>query len=134
MSTYTTIWMVTSGWYSDITWAAAFTTKELAEQSINEGGLGDDIHELKLFDKELEKVSVLTIGCGTNKGFALPGERGKWVPWERTEIWHPELHQPPECEATHIRNLVVTGTDHERVRKVFGERRAELMAFSEELT
>ena len=50
MSTYTTIWMVTSGWYSDITWAAAFTTKELAEQSINEGGLGDDIHELKLFD------------------------------------------------------------------------------------
>ncbi len=150
------VYMVVSGMYSGTTYRAAFATKELALQAIEDhAGSGDsyDWSEPHVEEYEvLEHRAVTAYRIGT--WFAHGKSRTDGVPYETppdqansiahrvVEIPEWELRRsvpatvyvestthPDDVEARgHSYSLTAEGTDKTRVIKAFGEKRAQMIA------
>lgn len=124
------VWAVTEGSYSDYRVIAVFTTEAMAKEAV-EKGMGDAVEDLPMYEEVPERISILTIGC------RMPVPSGKkwglhkdWEPfreWSHTELIFPDIDTwRKRLQVNHTdQALTVSGADHERVRKVFGEKKAE---------
>lgn len=128
-------WVVTEGDYSDMRVRAVFATEELAKQAIYDR-IGDDYGDFPLFEELPAKVSMLTISCMAKvSGLRIyRQDRPLWEEWETSrEVWE-HVDWAPEHRVVNdgrYRTLSVEGTDHKKVRHIFGEMKAKLMAEAE---
>jgi len=133
-----TVYLVTSGEYSDYRINAAFTTVTVAtayaDRRRDSYTEGRDVETYVLHDALPEAIDVLHFTFGTNHGttsewhvLVTPGfgeyaERDVTTACHWTALVHGYGHNGPYAE------LHVIGCDHERVRKVFSEKRAWIVA------
>lgn len=127
-----TMWAISSGSYSDYSVYALVASKEAAErivEQLNEG------HRSSYDEYFVEDFPVIT---GVRREFVLRMEyRGGTDREWTTSHWlfaESEAEQPVKVEHAWHGGFVVTGTDYDRVRKVYSERRAEYRANQEGLT
>lgn len=127
-----TVWAISTGSYSDYEVHALFATKELAEQA--NGTLREwdrnGVTEFTLYDEMPPALEKLTLCCEFDQdGFPHDSEPEiEWVtPWGGDEsefwLWNPGSFGGSLFRALRHR-LTVCGFDHERVRRIYSDRRA----------
>ncbi len=130
----TEMFAVSSGSYSDYQVLCVCPTKADAEAVaalVNEHIQFEhaEVESLPLITGDMEWPCRLTMQVRIREDAttdAKPDQHEKWPPWN--ELPSVEWAWDREFKAVPAGWLTVTGKDHERVRKVFSDRRAELIA------
>lgn len=136
------VWLVSSGSYSDYSVHAAFTTKELAEETASVFNAATDswhdyfVEERPLLSRPGEMVttwraSVNIWDDGTTSDMREVSARVE----PEVNLLYPEDAVPARWRWVRAPvhqgkggRLEVSGVDLERVRRVFGDKRAEILA------
>jgi hypothetical protein len=143
------VWLVSSGEYSDYSVDRLFATKELADEYVSARGWRD-LEEYGALQVEEESKPLITEVSEPVLWLQVRGSVG-WVTWkspswntgedptEEQHAWFPGIDEGPGPKACEARQTVweyehpnvslwVEGYDIERVRKVYSERRAQILA------
>jgi hypothetical protein len=130
----TKVWLVTTGEYSDYRVDSAWATEELATQFADR--IKGDVLELETRTELPTPLSILHLSCSVIEGGT---ERdSEWI----EETWSGQdtsaATGETDCRAYDLRAygsggrayvpITVFGTDHERVRKVYSEKKARAVA------
>jgi hypothetical protein len=122
------VWLVTSGSYSDYTVDWAFDTESEAQRVAEALGTDYGVEEFEILESAGEQAELLRL-------WLFPPAHGDYRPLVREyrKPVFPSLTPVPEVEAVEDRPglswlLEVSGTDHARVRKSFMERTARICA------
>lgn len=139
-----TITVISSGQYSDYRVLGAVSSKEAADKiveranshSVDRDGYPTEwrVETIKLIPDDVEPVSILRMWVdiqddGTTKD--LPVQQDDVWEFDHYEDLHRVVWQWHRFPRTHEHKggrLSVYGTEHERVRRVFSDRRAQLLA------
>ena len=127
------VWVVSSGEYSDYRVWCALATKDDAEALAARCNAASDawttyrVESLPTVSPDIQQVQVLYLSCTvTDDGTVIDQERHLRV------MWPFQCEEPPlqwSCYRTSNGcRLSVSGSDTERVRKVYSERKAWLMS------
>jgi hypothetical protein len=130
----TKVWLVTTGSYSDYRVDSAWATEELATQFADR--IKGDVLELEPRTELPTPLSVLHLKCEVTEGGTE--REGEWI----DETWSGQdtsaATGETACRAYDLRAygsggrayvpITVFGTDHERVRKVYSEKKARAVA------
>lgn len=125
-----TVWAVTSGDYSDYRVHGVSSDEDLIDQMV---ALDRDLRkaDLPLLDQIPERSMVLMMNCYITRDGRVDGEfEFEKIQWE----WEWGGERPPAVKDHSFdydgssplmyAHVSVSGTDHERVRKVYGEKKA----------
>jgi hypothetical protein len=133
------MWAVSRGSYSDYTVLCLLKTKAEAKTLVKRMiEAGDDMYgdpprveEIPVVTADVEQVDILRMQVTLwDGGGEAEASATHWTKWPFDTIWIEDA-QPVHwrwvrapCHNGRGGRLEVAGTDHERVRKVFGERKA----------
>jgi len=133
------IWVISSGSYSDYRVNAAFDSKKTAKAVAARANASEDgyrefwVESLPYFDDpNIQRVETLSLHCEIWDS----GKVDESDPWYRIEWPFDALYEIVDCRWRWVRapihknlggRLEVSGTNHELVRKVYGEKKSALM-------
>lgn len=136
------VWIISSGEYSDYSVLAVVkggkkAAKSLAARANAHGSTYTEyrVEELPVVDADVERVEILTLTAEIRD--AGPSVKEERDPYYRVEWPFDALYGAPSVSWRWVRapihqgrggRLEVHGVDHERVRKVYSERKAMLLA------
>lgn len=129
-----TIYVVTDGAYSDYQILEVFESKEHAEAFAAEGQKESrlnhrTVEDYVMWPADRPLIEVLRMTCSVdNSGRVVNDyEHSEVVRGPFSEARPVSVHESYDRDYERVR-LIVSGTDHERVRKVYSERKARLKA------
>jgi len=137
------VWLVTSGIYSDYKVERVFARKEDAEMYVTGVPSDDDdeydsdgrrVDEYDLIESLGDRVEVLELHeevIGAHPGDLRETVRTYWTVPDADEIKALpacKCYDPRKSKYSSAIRVSASGTDHERVRKVFSEKRAQAVA------
>lgn len=128
------VYVLVSGDYSDYSIHGVVTDKALADQA-EATGWCDAADEYEVLTEIPKPVTIYSYSCATKEGTGWHGqeipawEERRWETLTYEGSWQLDNKEPPLVTLTE-KQLTVRGTDRERVRKIFSDKRAMAMSFA----
>jgi hypothetical protein len=135
-----TVYLITSGEYSDyhVDWV---TLDKAVADAIAATDSSYEVGERELLTEVPKHAEVLSITCELDRMGVIYESEQKYLRWEADQkpvetVWDKDhdIGQFNSGNRRSERSIYVTGTDHERVRKVVSDRRAKALAELGEFT